>query len=234
MKPINWKCPFCNQNATIKDDNMHETSTVLTIDNFEGNKELFSYFFVCPNEDCKKYTLTSILYDTKYDYKTGEYKAGKLNKKWNLIPQSNAKPFPDYIPKAIIDDYNETCSIINLSPKAAATLARRCLQGMIRDFHGVKKGRLIDEINAIEEITDPLTWKSIDSVRKIGNIGAHMEKDINLIIDVDPKEADILVQLIEQLLTDWYIGRKEREDRLKSIIAISVEKENTKKGKKSI
>ena len=45
------------------------------------------------------------------------------------------------------------------------------------------------EIDAIKDKVDPLTWKSIDATRKIGNIGAHMEKDINLIVDVDPKEA---------------------------------------------
>jgi hypothetical protein len=50
---------------------------------------------------------------------------------------------------------------------------------MIRDFWGIKKARLVDEIEAIAEKTDADTWAAIDSVRKIGNIGAHMEKDIN-------------------------------------------------------
>jgi Domain of unknown function (DUF4145) len=31
---------------------------------------------------------------------------------------------------------------------------------------------------ALEEKVDPQTWDAIDSVRKIGNIGAHMEADI--------------------------------------------------------
>jgi len=38
---------------------------------------------------------------------------------------------------------------------------------------------------------DPLTWEAIDAVRKLGNIGAHMEKDINVIVDVDPEEAEL-------------------------------------------
>ena len=73
-------------------------------------------------------------------------------------------------------------SIRDLSPKASATLARRALQGMIRDYWKVSKGRLIDEIDAIKEKVDPITWKAIDAIRRIGNIGAHMEKDINVII----------------------------------------------------
>ncbi|MCV9387043.1 DUF4145 domain-containing protein [Reichenbachiella ulvae] len=238
MKPFSWKCPFCNQNATITDQSVHEGMTVLSIPNFEGDKELYSYFIVCPNEECKKYSLSVLLFDSsnKFDSTRGRWdrKTGTLRKRWDLIPQSNAKVLPTYVPKAIISDYEEACSIMNLSPKASATLSRRCLQGMIRDFWGIKKGRLVDEIEAIKDKVDSLTWQSIDGVRKIGNIGAHMEKDINLIVDVDPNEAGILLQLIEQLIEDWYVTRHEREKRLNSIISITTEKDNKRKeGKKS-
>ena len=123
----------------------------------------------------------------------------KLNE-WQLIPTSKAKIFPDYVPKPIIDNYTEACQICELSPKASATLSRRCLQGIIRDFWGVKGRNLADEINQIKDKVDPLIWEAIDSVRKIGNIGAHMEKDINLVIDVEPKEAVALIELIETLI----------------------------------
>lgn len=229
MRPFSWKCPYCNQTATITVNNVHESSTLFAINNKDGDKKLVSFFIVCPNEDCNKYTLSSILYDSKFDYDTNHRETGEIVKRWNLIPPSNAKVFPEYVPKPIILDYEEACAILDKSPKASATLARRCLQGMIRDFFGIKKGRLLDEINAIEDKVNPLTWQSIDAVRKIGNIGAHMEKDINLIIDVDPEEANILLQLIEQLIEDWYITRHEREKRLNKIIAISKEKESEKK-----
>jgi hypothetical protein len=83
---------------------------------------------------------------------------------------------------------------------------------------------LIDEIIAIEDKVDPLTWKSIDAVRKVGNIGAHMEKDINLIIDVEPKEAYLLIELIEMLFEEWYIHRHERELKLKAIANLAEQK----------
>lgn len=98
-----------------------------------------------------------------------------------------------------------------------------------KGFLGRKKGRLVDEINAIEDKVDPLTWKSIDAIRKVGNIGAHMEKDINLIIDVEPKEAQLLIQLIEMLFEEWYVHRHERELKLKSIIGVADAKEVAKK-----
>ncbi len=136
-----------------------------------------------------------------------------------LRPQSTARPFPDYIPKAILSDYEEACSIVSLSPKASATLSRRCLQGMIRDFWKISKTRLFDEIAELENKIAPQTWAAIDAVRKIGNIGAHMERDIDVIVDVDPEEAALLSNLIEMLLEEWYVRRFEREQKLQQIVA---------------
>lgn len=101
---------------------------------------------------------------------------------------------------------------------------------MIRDFHGVKKDRLINEINVIKDKVDPLTWQAIDALRKIGNIGAHMEKDVNLIIDVEPNEASALLGLNELLFKEWYIHREERQRRLQAIIDMGAKKEAAQEG----
>lgn len=95
---------------------------------------------------------------------------------------------------------------------------------MIRDYWKVKPGRLVDEIAAIQPQVDPLTWDAIDAVRKIGNIGAHMEKDIGVIVDVDPNEADLLIELIETLLREWYINREERRVRMGHLVAAAASK----------
>jgi hypothetical protein len=100
---------------------------------------------------------------------------------------------------------------------------------MIRDFWKVSKKRLVDEIEAIKNKVDPHTWKAIDAVRKVGNIGAHMEKDINLIVDVEPEEASLLLNLIETLIKEWYVHRNEREVMLTEIINISKEKDSKNK-----
>lgn len=142
-----------------------------------------------------------------------------------VIPRSSAKQFPDYIPRQILSDYQEAHLISELSPKASATLSRRCLQGMIRDFWGISKSRLIDEIRELEQHTDTQTWQAIDAVRKIGNIGAHMERDVDMIVEVDPKEALLLLQLIEMLVQEWYIARRDREVRLRAIVEVSNDKE---------
>lgn len=145
-----------------------------------------------------------------------------------IYPIANFKSFPSYVPKFIIEDYQEAYSILNLSPKASATLSRRCLQGMIRDFWGISKSRLIDEINSLKDLIPASQWKAIDSLRSLGNIGAHMEKDVNTILDIDPNEAEQLIKLIELLIDKWYIARHDEEELFNNIISIA----NTKKFKK--
>lgn len=163
---------------------------------------------------------------------------GPALKSWPLIPTSTAIPQPDYIPKPIVEDYYEACTIRDLSPKASATLARRCLQGMIRDFCGIADKTLHRELDRLRKQVDENAApagvtiedvEAIDHVRSVGNIGAHMEKDINQVIDVDPGEAQALIELIELLLDDWYVARHQRRQKLEKIASIAAEKK-TKTG----
>jgi hypothetical protein len=226
---FNWTCPHCYSKTTINSENHSQDESFLQIDNADKTKYLIIDWIVCPNIECKKLSLYTSL--NEYFYVPSVWKKGDFIKQWTLLPDTKAKKFPDYIPQVIIKDYEEAYSILELSPKASATLSRRCLQGIIRDFWSISKSRLVDEINAIEDKIDPLTWKSIDAIRKVGNIGAHMEKDINLIIDVEPKEAKLLIQLIELLFMEWYIHKHERELKLKSIVDLADEKDIIKKSK---
>ncbi len=148
-----------------------------------------------------------------------------------LIPSSEAKQFPDYIPQAIRNDYEEACAILTLSPKSSATLARRCLQGMIRDFWGVSKSRLTDEIDALQDKIPAQQWRVIDGLRRIGNIGAHMERDVNCIVDIEASEAEKLVKLLEHLIEQWYINRHEQELLYADIIGIDEQKQSVRKKK---
>jgi hypothetical protein len=222
MAAYHWTCPFCGRDTTITDNDVSDSSHTMTLQNSVNTCALLTNFVVCPSPKCKKYTLSVTLH--KYRYERPSWKTGDIIQQWDLIPASNAKVFPDYVPIVIRNDYAEACAIKKLSPKASATLSRRCLQGMIRDFWGISKARLIDEIEAIKDKVDPLTWQAIDAVRSVGNIGAHMEKDINIIVDVDPDEAAQLIGLIEILMKDWYITRYEREERLKSVTALAQQK----------
>lgn len=218
-----WTCPYCGQVGTITSNNLSRSLHDFGKGNKYGVLGLLTHVIVCPNSKCGEYAIDAKLYSAKYT-NTGTHIQGEAIECWALRPQSSAKVFPDYIPRPILQDYEEACLIKNASPKASATLARRCLQGMIRDFWKISKPRLVDEIDALKEKIDPLTWKAIDAIRRIGNIGAHMEKDINLIVDVDPDEAGKLIALIEMLLKEWYVARHDREEQVNEIIGLAAAK----------
>ncbi len=227
--PFPWNCPYCNHNATITHSNYSTESHEFDHNNKEGHLKLITKAIVCPNAKCKEYAISASLHKCTIHPRTGNWNhETQPLLHWNMKPRSQAKVFPSYIPKAIVEDYEEACLIRDLSPKASATLSRRCLQSIIRDFHGITKKRLVDEIEALQEVIDPLIWQAIDAVRSIGNIGAHMEKDINLIIEVEPQEASALIGLIEILLKDWYVARHEKQKQLQRIVTISNKKQQIK------
>lgn len=90
-------------------------------------------------------------------------------------------------------------------------------------------GRLADEINALNGKVEPDVWAAIDAVRSVGNIGAHMEKDVNLIVDIEPDEATSLIGLIEMLIKEWYIARHNRQEDLRKMAALKDAKEQARK-----
>ena len=143
-----------------------------------------------------------------------------------VFPPGDFKRYPDYIPQAIRSDYQEACTIVDLSPKAAATLARRCIQGMIRDRWNVKPANLNQEINAIKSLIPTAQWDAINALRQLGNIGAHMEKDVSLIVDIDPGEAGRLLDLVELLLDDWYVREHDSSALYRDVLGINAAKQS--------
>lgn len=236
---MNYTCPYCNQPTTITEPNNHNFWEHVDIDikrqNYEHELGVGFSVIVCPNEECKEVSLTAMISGAK-EYINPQRRSfwvrdtSILNKEWSLLPQSSAKPQPDYIPKQIIQDYTEACLIRELSPKSSATLARRCLQGMIRDYHGIKKDKLFDAINELKAVVPSGEWEAIDALRSIGNIGAHMEKDVDLIIDIDTDEAKKLIGFIEYLFKQWYVKRHDDQKNLADLRAMAGIKQEQRKG----
>ncbi|MCL5266745.1 MAG: DUF4145 domain-containing protein [Bacteroidetes bacterium] len=235
MEPFNWRCPHCGQNATVTDANYSRNVHEIELKGKDGPRCVVTTVISCPNNECQEYQISAYLFKAEWEQVGGlqdHYSLAPIGEplaNWSVKPQFSAIQFPNYIPKPIVDDYLEACSILTLSPKASATLSRRCLQGIIRDFWEVKRGRLVDEIKQLRGKIDDSIWDAIDALRKLGNISAHMEGDINVILDVDPHEAEALKNLIELLIEETYIARHEREQRLKKVVDISVAKDDERK-----
>lgn len=223
-----WVCQYCQHAQILQNANYGVGSQVIDIHGLNVGPVGLAFFAMgCANSDCSKLTLTVSLNKALVNvHGTISRVTNEELLSWPILPESNAKPQPNYIPAPIVEDYTEACRIKELSPKASATLSRRCLQGMIRDFCGISKAQLIEEIRELRRRVDegeaprgvnPEAVDAIDHVRAIGNIGAHMEKDINVIIAVDPDEAQRLIDLIELLFDEWYNARHQRDERLAKI-----------------
>jgi hypothetical protein len=224
---FNWECPFCGRHTTITGERLSTGAHQFDLPTKHGDKlAIWSKAIACPNDECKELFVVAAL--RPYEWTGSRHNYGDALETWKLRPQASVKVFPDYIPEPVLQDYQEACLIRDLSPKASATLSRRCLQGMIRDFWEIRKDKLSQEIDALKDRVDGDTWNAIDGLRQIGNIGAHMEKDINLVLDVDPDEASLLIGLIETLLEDWYIARHDRQERMASIKGAAEKKKQFK------
>src|ERR1035438_3872617 len=103
-----WTCPYCSRNATLTAENMHFDHSSLTKSNVYGICRLDITFLVCPNPNCKKVTLTATL--EKGHYEGGStWKCAEQIHSWDLLPRSKAQTFPNYVPKVILEDYDEAC-----------------------------------------------------------------------------------------------------------------------------
>lgn len=219
MSEYLWHCPFCDSEQAVSDQGRQAAFADLTLENAEGPRRLVVKFIVCPNPACRQFSLNASLHMLEIVGKRSY--TGKHVKTWALVPPSRARSFPIELPPRVLDDYREACLALEISPKSAAALARRCLSEMIRDFWKVQPGSLSDEFRQIKATVDPLTWETIESVRGTGLIGPRMDEEGAEILDTEPGEAKLLIGLIETLIEDWYVARQERRKRLETIRQIA-------------
>lgn len=219
LKNKTYVCPFCGHaqayysNHDSTQNGMYKNISPIPEEYRESSFTI--YTLRCNNSSCQKISVTAINRTT--------------GKQMDIVPQIVMNHYPEYIPEQIRQDYEEANMILDASPKAAATLLRRCLQGMIHDYWKIHEKNLNAEITALKDRVPSAQWKAIDALRKAGNIGAHMENDVNIIIDIEPDEAKKLLKLIELLLEKWYIARHDEEMLLADIEEIVDAKEAERK-----
>lgn len=179
----------------------------------------------CPNSKCQRSTfrVSAVHSRVKSDGFRSELTHTPLRPvgigSFQFLP-TTAAPLSPHVPKAVAEDYAEAYLVRKLSPKASATLARRALQGMVRDFWGVSKRTLAEELKAIEASCDHDLYQVMMAVKGVGNIGAHPERNVNLIVEIEPEEAQQLLDLIHLLDAEWYVARAGKAVRIAKVRSI--------------
>jgi len=128
-----------------------------------------------------------------------------------LWPKGTQRPpVPVEVPSDLAVDYAEACLSLADSPKAAAALARGCLQHLLRTAARVKPGNLANEIQEVLDSKQLPSYlaESIDAVRNIGNFAAHPTKSTTsgAIVAVEPGEAEWTLDVLESLFDFYFVG----------------------------
>lgn len=234
---MNFTCPHCGM-PQIVTAAAHDAKTVfLDVGPFAERKNQAKYLGLtvdavrCANAECKKTTILAAA--GSYNYQTEILIDNSIFTTRIPYPGLSGKPFPQFVPDEILEDYYEAWSIVGLSPKSSATLARRCLQAMIRGFCNIHEKTLYAEIGKLQKLADDdalpkgveaETIEAMNALRELGNIGAHMKESGGEILNVDSGEAEALLSLIEMLFSDWYVARGKRAERLSAIVKLAENK----------
>lgn len=191
---------------------------------------------ICPNSDCQERIIYCIFREdrslaisrTPLSAKTVD----ELQDKVLLFPKTKKrKEFPpdSGIPDDFIEDYEEAAAVLDISPNASAALSRRLLQRLLRDKAGVKPSIIDNEIKEAIDIHQYPSWITnvINNVKSIGKYGTHPNMTAaDQIIDVEPKEAEWSLNVLELLFDFHFIG-PEKAKRMQN--AISKKGSNPKK-----
>jgi hypothetical protein len=151
----------------------------------------------------------------------GSRELTEIKKEQIIYPKTIIKNVEPEVPENIKKEFQEAAAILPISPRASAAMSRRLLQTILREKFSIKKGSLEAEIKEFLSLTGIPTFLSqeIDAIRNVGNFAAHPIKNTQTgeIVDVEPGEAEWLIDVLEALFDFTYIQPERRENRIKAL-----------------
>lgn len=192
------KCPHCQTE-------FHDTSRSSDL-GFDIEAYWFLETQTCPS--CSRFVIQ--LSAKKIESMPGNRWPGIEIARYYVRPRTPSRPSPAAdVPPEFAKDYIEASLVLSDSPKASAALGRRCLQHILREKAGVKKGDLakeIDEAIASGKLPTHLS-EAIDAVRNIGNFAAHPVKSTATgeVLPVEPGEAEWILDVLDGLFDFYFV-----------------------------
>lgn len=103
-----FTCPYCHRPTTIQDADY--SSALIKTEPPGKDTGTVGYVLkniVCPNPECKKSAVTVQQFLVQLNRLGNWATVGAPKQEWDLLPRSRARQYPDYIPEAIREDYEE-------------------------------------------------------------------------------------------------------------------------------
>lgn len=128
-----------------------------------------------------------------------------------LWPAASDRPVPPEVEAddaSVAADFREAVDVLPASSKASAALSRRCLQAVLTRKAGVKSRDLADQIDEVIKVLPSAIADNVDAVRQVGNFAAHPSKSKSTgeIVEVEPGEAEWLLEVLEELFEHYYVA----------------------------
>jgi hypothetical protein len=151
---------------------------------------------------------------------------GGKSEQWSAYPaypRSPLRPVPAEVraeDKSVTGDYEEAALLLSLSPKASATLGRRCLQTLLVKKAGAKPDDFLNtQIDGVlkSKALPEYIAENLDAIRHYGNFSVHpMFTKVGEIVDVEPGEAEWTLGILDDLFDHYYVkpqrAAKRRDD----------------------
>jgi hypothetical protein len=158
---------------------------------------------------------------TKLKSPNGTYREDREIKQEFIFPVHSHKRVEPEVPEDYKKDFLEAYGVLSVSPKASAALSRRLLQQILREEFNILRRDLATEIDDFIKTQNPPTYLSdaIDAIRNIGNFAAHPLKSTSTgqIVDVEPNEAEWLIDVLEALFDFTFVQPKRLEEKRKKL-----------------
>jgi hypothetical protein len=213
-RQFSMKCPHCNVAINVE---WEDTGAYADSNNSTVGTEVS--VGTCP--DCEKLIVKLVhgtIVHSEYTESISEVKSEEI-----IYPKFSLRSVESEVPEPYKSEFLEATAILNISPKASAALSRRMLQNILHKQFSIEKRSLADEIDEfihMQGVPSHLAG-AIDAIRNIGNFGAHPLKDLHSgeIVDVEPGEAEWLLDVLESLFDFTFVQPKRLDERKKKLNA---------------
>lgn len=125
-----------------------------------------------------------------------------------IDPRGSTRPAPDpSVPEHWRKEYIESVDLLAISAKASAAMARRVLDGVLRE-RLQSTDKLYKLIEQAKKHLPNYVWGGLHDLREYGNFAAHPDKDYATgeIIDVEPHEAEACLDVLDTLFEFLYVA----------------------------
>lgn len=204
-------CPHCGTTA------IEQPNKIQLGQNFKGLWNLL--YRKCPA--CTQFIVELDFLKQKEDPGTNE-SAFEEPQRILIFPRvASRPPAPAEVPADYAKDFNEACLILTDSPNASGALSRRCLQNLIRHNFNIIKDNLFNEVEELldRNVIPSYIKEDLHSLRTGGAVAVHPFKDkaTSQILDMEPEEAEHLLDVLVALFDFCFVEPKKAEARRKAI-----------------